>query len=78
MKTYEVRAGVYEDKETIEGECPECGGSDIRKYPVLSEGGWFIAAKCQACLCSLSREPWRLTGPVSLLSEGLLPEGVSA
>lgn len=44
---------------------------DLRKYPVLSEGGWFIVIKNQKTLVSISRRPWRLLGPVMLLSEGL-------
>ncbi|MGH8598497.1 MAG: hypothetical protein ACREXT_17730 [Gammaproteobacteria bacterium] len=41
------------------------------RYPVLSEGGWFMVVKCQQCLCSISREPWALLGPVRLLSDEL-------
>ena len=44
---------------------------ELRKYPVLSEGGWFIVIKNQKTLESLSRRPWRLLGPIALLSEGL-------
>ena len=44
---------------------------DLRKYPVLSEGGWFIVIKNQKTLESLSRRPWRLLGPIALLSDGL-------
>lgn len=44
---------------------------DLRKYPVLSEGGWFIVIKNQKTLESLSRKPWRLLGPIKLLSEDL-------
>ena len=44
---------------------------DLRKYPVLSEGGWFIVIKNQKTLESISRRPWRLLGPIALLSEGL-------
>lgn len=39
------------------GECPECGSSDLRRYRVLSEGGWWDAVKCQECLHSLERTP---------------------
>ncbi len=44
---------------------------DLRRYPVLSEGGWFIVIKDQRTLMTLSRKPWRLLGPIRLLSEGL-------
>lgn len=44
---------------------------DFREYPVLSEGGWFIVIKHQPTLRTVSREPWRLLGPVTLLTEGL-------
>ncbi len=45
---------------------------DFRRYPVLSEGGWFMVIKHQRTLQSVSREPWRLLGPVPLVSEGLM------
>ena len=50
------------------------GGSvaDFRKYPVLSEGGWFIVIKNQRTLQSVSRVPWRLLGPVHLVSDDLV------
>lgn len=44
---------------------------DFMEYPVLSEGGWFIVVKHQRTLATVSKKPWRLTGPVSLLSDGL-------
>ena len=45
--------------------------SDLRRYPVLSEGGWFTVIKNQQTLETISRQPWRLLGPITLLSEGL-------
>lgn len=48
---------LYEERIPAEGHCPECEQSDLRKYRVLSEGGWWEVVKCQACLNSLSREP---------------------
>jgi hypothetical protein len=45
--------------------------ADFRQYPVLSEGGWFIVIKNQRTLESISRKPWRLLGPINLLSDGL-------
>lgn len=44
---------------------------DFKRYPVLSEGGWFTVVKHQPSLRSVSREPWHLLGPVDLLSSGL-------
>ena len=41
----------------------QCG---LRRYPVLSEGGWFMVVKCPACLASLSREPWNRLGWIVL------------
>lgn len=44
---------------------------DLRRYPVLAEGGWFIVIKNQKTLQSISRTPWRLLGPINLLSDSL-------
>lgn len=45
--------------------------AELRRYPVLSEGGWFIVIKNQQTLETISRQPWRRLGPIHLLSEGL-------
>lgn len=45
--------------------------NDLRQYPVLAEGGWFIVIKNQKTLQSISRTPWRLLGPINLLSDSL-------
>ena len=45
--------------------------TDLRRYPVLAEGGWFIVIKNQKTLQSISRTPWRLLGPINLLSDSL-------
>lgn len=50
---------------------PGSTASDFRRYPVLSEGGWYIVVKHQPTLQSVSRTPWSLLGPVHLTSEGL-------
>ncbi|MDQ2803355.1 MAG: hypothetical protein M3Y41_11985 [Pseudomonadota bacterium] len=50
---------------------PGSTAADFRRYPVLSEGGWFMVIKHQRTLRSVSREPWRLLGPVPLASDGL-------
>ena len=58
MQTYPRPAEPYVDvpREPVEGSCPECGSSELRRYPVLSEGGWWDVVKCQQCLTSVSRE----------------------
>ena len=58
-------------REEVGGTCPRCGAAALRAYPVLSEGGWFQAVKCQDCLASVQRTPWALLGPVRLTSAGL-------
>ncbi|PRX50460.1 hypothetical protein B0I33_102581 [Prauserella shujinwangii] len=58
-------------REQVEGACPRCGAHELRAYPVLSEGGWFQAVKCDRCLMSVRRTPWALLGPVQLTSTGL-------
>ncbi|MDQ2803292.1 MAG: hypothetical protein M3Y41_11630 [Pseudomonadota bacterium] len=50
---------------------PGSTAADFRRYPVLSEGGWYMVIKHQRTLRSVSRKPWRLLGPVPLASEGL-------
>jgi transposase-like protein len=58
-------------KESVEGNCPECGAESLARYPVLSEGGWFQVVKCQNCLHSVSRERWSRLGDIALLSDSL-------
>jgi hypothetical protein len=60
-----------QEREPVSGACPDCGAEALRRYPVLSEGGWFVAVKCQECLYSVSREPWRRLGHVQLLTDDL-------
>ncbi len=50
---------------------PGSSAADFRRYPVLSEGGWFEVVKHQTTLRSVSRTPWNLFGPVQLTSTGL-------
>lgn len=64
-------AAPVQAREAVSGDCPECGAQALQRYPVLSEGGWFMAVKCQACLYSVSREPWHRLGPVRLLTDDL-------
>ncbi|MBY0508757.1 MAG: hypothetical protein K2P94_01270 [Rhodospirillaceae bacterium] len=51
---------------------PGSSVDDFRQYPVLAEGGWYIVIKHQRTLQTVSRVPWRLLGPISLLSENLM------
>ena len=44
---------LFVEREPVGGECPECGASDLRRYPVLTEGGWFQVVKCRTCLHSV-------------------------
>jgi len=48
---------LYVEREPVAATCPECGGGDVKRYPVLSEGGWWHVEKCQDCLASLKRVP---------------------
>lgn len=58
-------------KEPVDGACPQCAAPQLRRYPVNSEGGWFLVVKCQNCLHSVSRERWHLLGSLQLLSDTL-------
>jgi vanillate/4-hydroxybenzoate decarboxylase subunit D len=59
------------ERDPVEGICPECHHAELRRYPVLSDGGWFVAVKCQRCLYSISREPWNRLGYVVRLEDVL-------
>lgn len=59
------------EREPVEGHCTRCGAESLQRYPVNSEGGWFMVVKCQNCLLSASRERWSLLGPIHLLSDSL-------
>ena len=61
------------EREHVDGTCPECGATALERYPVLSEGGWFMAVKCQACLHSVERERWNRLGYVIRLEDVVLP-----
>jgi N-methylhydantoinase B len=60
-------AAVRIDRSAVTGACPRCAADALAAYPVLSEGGWFNAVKCQQCLASVSREPDPV-GPIVLRS----------
>jgi hypothetical protein len=45
------------ERVVVEGmTCPQCGGSDVRRYPVSNQYGPRMATKCQDCLCTLAIE----------------------
>jgi hypothetical protein len=50
---------------------PGSSAADFKRYPVLSDGGWYQVVKHQPTLTSVSREKWKLLGPIKLVSEGL-------
>jgi len=58
-------------REPVSGACPECGAEELCRHPVLSEGGWWNAVKCQACLASMERERGGLFGSLVTLSAGM-------
>ena len=55
----------------VEKDFPGSTAADFLRYPVLSEGGWFMVVKHQPTLASVSREQWHLFGPIQLTSHGL-------
>ena len=57
------------ERTPADGYCPRCGAEELRRYPVVSEGGWFQVLKCQNCLLSLDRSPWSRLGPIQLLTD---------
>jgi hypothetical protein len=58
-------------REPVPGQCDDCGAEALMRYPVLSEGGWFMAVKCQQCLHSVRRERWHRLGHVRLRTDAL-------
>lgn len=58
-------------RQPVAGECRNCRASELRRYAVNSEGGWFIVLKCQRCLTSHSRERGPRLGPIKLLSDSI-------
>jgi ribosomal protein L37AE/L43A len=60
---------IFVVRENVQGECPACGSRDLKRYPVLSEGGWWMTTKCQQCLFSVQRERWSRLGSITLLTD---------
>jgi vanillate/4-hydroxybenzoate decarboxylase subunit D len=69
MKSAEPPGSLSDDLLSVTGTCPACGAEELCRYPVLASGGWFMVVKCQVCLTSLSREPWRRLGWISLAED---------
>jgi hypothetical protein len=55
----------------LDRDFPGSTADDFRRYPVLSEGGWFTVVKHQPTLRSVARVPADLLGPITLASAGL-------
>lgn len=55
----------------LKTDFPGSTAADFKRYPVLSEGGWYMVIKHQPTLVSVSRKPWRLLGPIVLSSDGM-------
>lgn len=64
-------AAPVQRREPVTGACDACGAETLMRYPVLSEGGWFMVVKCQSCLHSQQREKWRRLGHVTLLTDSI-------
>ena len=47
-------ASMVVQRTLVDAVCPECGGQDVRRYPVGWVRGPRIVVKCQDCLCTLS------------------------
>ena len=58
-----------QQREAVAGDCGACGAQALMRYPVLSEGGWFLVVKCQDCLHSNSRERWNRLGHITLATD---------
>ena len=62
---------VFLAREPAAGECPDCGAAALCRYPVVSEGGWWMVVKCQGCLASIERTKWNRLGPLTLLADAV-------
>ncbi|MGD9986381.1 hypothetical protein [Pseudonocardia sp.] len=74
-----VAPGLSVEREDVsEDELRELGvdtsgasASDFKRYPVLSEGGWYIVIKNQKTMETVHRKKWTLLGPIKLVTDGL-------
>ncbi len=60
-----------QEKEPVPGSCPKCDAKSLFRYPVLSEGGWFLVVKCQKCLHCTERNHWNRLGHIVLATDTL-------
>ena len=58
-------------REAVAGQCTACGAESLQRYPVLSEGGWYMVVKCGKCLHSMSRDKWHRLGHVRLMTDAI-------
>lgn len=47
---------LFVEKKPADGVCGQCGSEDIKKYPVVSEGGWWMVTKCQQCFSVMDKK----------------------
>jgi hypothetical protein len=40
----------------VEGTCPECGGTDVRRYPSATHIGPRMITRCQECFYVVARD----------------------
>jgi hypothetical protein len=66
-----VTAAELEEAGVDLSAFPDSTEADFKRYPVLTEGGWYIVIKHQPTLSTVSKKKWDLLGPVKLVSHGL-------
>jgi hypothetical protein len=71
-----MRESVTEAELAVAGveiarDFPGASPDEFKRYPVLSEGGWYMVIKHQPTLRVVSRNRWRLLGPIRLTYEDL-------
>ncbi|WP_228389442.1 hypothetical protein [Cumulibacter manganitolerans] len=82
MNEATVAPGVHVEREEVSADdlaalgvdladFPGSTASDFKRYPVLTEGGWYLVVKHQPTLRSVSRTKWDRLGPIKLVSDGL-------
>lgn len=60
---------IFIKKEDVAAQCPQCKSTNIKKYPVFANSGWYQVVKCQDCLYSLEREKGPRYGVIGLVSD---------
>lgn len=58
-------------RESVSGQCSACNAEALARYPVISEGGWYMVVKCGKCLHSESRERWNRLGHIVLATDAI-------